>query len=37
MSNAEALVWVWIYMGMIVGVMSLIILLAVWLYENKDK
>ena len=35
--NTEALIWVWIYMGHIVGVMSLIILLAVWLYENKDN
>ena len=35
MSNTEALIWVWIYMGQIVVVMALLILFAVWLYEDK--
>lgn len=34
--NVEALVWTWIYMGMIVSVISVFIILWAIFYENKE-
>jgi hypothetical protein len=39
MSPIHAMIWVWIYMGMIVGVLAVFIVLAATFYDlkNRDK
>jgi hypothetical protein len=34
--NVEAMVWTWIYTGMAVGVISILILLWAIFFENKE-